>query len=84
MRTISIHDDDNLLKKHDLEVVRNTIENLDFDWCKDNNIDVFINLEENPNNKLWIQVFAENEFGYFGYNTNPELLEYEYKKLQEA
>ena len=81
MRTINIHDNDNLLKKHDLEVVRNTIDNLDFDWCKDNDIDVFINQEENPNNQLLIQVLAENEFGYFGYNTNPDLLEYEYKKL---
>lgn len=84
MRTINIHDNDNLLKKHDLEVVRNTVENLDFDWCKNNDVDVFINQSEDPYNQLWIEVFIGNEFGQYSYNTSPDLLKHEYnQKLEE-
>lgn len=76
---IQIYDNNKLLSQKELELVQQQAENLDFDWVKEEDLEVYISEEEN-NNGLNIQVLVENNFGYFGWNINHYVMADEIEK----
>lgn len=69
----NIYDNNKLLSQKELELVIEQAENLDFDWVNEGDLEVYISEEENKNG-LNIQVLVENNFGYFGWNTNHSIM----------
>lgn len=76
---IQIYDKDKLLSQKELELIQQQVEQLDFYWVKEENLEVYISKEEN-NNGLDIQVLVENNYGYFGWNTNHSIMADEIEK----
>ena len=74
-----IYDNSKLLSQKELELIQQQAENLDFDWVKEAELEVYISEEVNQNG-LNIQVLVENSFGYFGWNTNHSIMADEIKK----
>jgi hypothetical protein len=71
-----IYDNNKLLSQKELEFIQQQAENLTFDWAKEGNLEVYIS-EEEDNNGLNIQVLVENDYGYFGWNTNHDLIKHD-------
>lgn len=76
---IKIYDNSKLLSQKELELVQQQAENLDFDWVKEGDLEVYISKEENKNG-FDIQILVENNFGYFGWNTNHSIMADEIEK----
>jgi hypothetical protein len=74
-----IYDNSKLLSQKELELIQQQAENLDFDWVKEAELEVYISEEVNQNG-LNIQVLVENNLGYFGWNTNHSIMADEIKK----
>lgn len=74
-----IYDNQKLLSQKELELVQQQAEDLDFDWVKKDDLEVYISEEENQNG-LNIQVLVENDYGYFGWNTNHSIMADEIEK----
>lgn len=73
---IQIYDNNQLLSQEELEFIQQQAEDLTFDWVKEGNLEIYISEEEN-NNGLNIQVLVENDYGYFGWNTNHDLIKHD-------
>lgn len=68
-----IYDNDKLLSQEELEVIQQQAEDLTFDWVKEGNLEIYISEQESKNG-LYIQVLVENDYGYFDWNTNHDLI----------
>lgn len=77
-----IYDNNKLLSQAELELIQRHAEELDFDWVKEGDLEVYVSKEENNNNGLDIQVLVQNNFGYCGWNTNHSIMQRELQ-LQE-
>ena len=73
----TIYDNNKLLSQEELELIQRQAEELDFDWVKEGDLEVYVSKEENNNNGLDIQVLVQNDYGYFGWNTNHTLMQRE-------
>ena len=71
-----IYDNNKLLSQEELEFIQQQAEDLNFDWVKEGNLEIYISEEEN-NNGLNIQVLVENDYGYYGWNTNHDLIKHD-------
>lgn len=71
-----IYDNNKLLSQKEIEFVQQQAEDLDFDWIKEGDLEVYVSKEENKNG-LDIQILVENDYGYYGWNTNHDLIKYD-------
>lgn len=75
---ITINDKNNILSQDERALVQYQAENLNFDWVEQEDLEVYISKQESGNG-LDIQVLVENNYGYFGWNTNHLIMANEIK-----
>lgn len=77
---ITINDKNNILSQDERNLVEQQAQDLTFDWVNEDDLEVYISKEEHDKG-LDIQVLVENNFGYFGWNTNHSIMASEIEKL---